>query len=210
MNFLTLANLRGVYTSEQISIPLIADGVISKISWKSDAPNGSSIIVQTRYSNNGRDWSDWMNCINEAKIPDLDIDTFISNPKLMFRVIITKTSYDPLPKFREISFQFEPVLVFDNKGDTTCTPEIWIEKVGTGSFSLNNISNNNEKFEFDYIGNGEKIYVNSENEYIETSAALIERYSNFNDGYLKLPIGRNIFKVKGHAKIQFRSQFKLI
>jgi Phage tail protein. len=212
MTISTLADLfgfRGYYESNPINLYVAGDGAINSISWTGD--NLEKIKVYTSLSfNNGYDWTFWKQAVNGSVIPDLDYQTPIHNLLFKFRVFFDNSDQSLFPVFHELLLEFEPILVFNNRGDTYCTPEIWIEKVGTGAFTLTNISNNNEKFEFDYIGDGEKIYVNSENEYIETSAALIERYSNFNDNYLKLPRGKNVFKVSGAAKIQFRSQFKLI
>src|SRR5690606_20219276 len=102
----------------------------------------------------------------------------------------------------------EPVIVFDNKGVTECTPEIWITMNEAGDFSLINVSKNNEEFKFVGLANGETVYVNNEREYIETDLLATYRYSNFNDNYLRLPVGKNILKVSGNAKIVFRYQFK--
>lgn len=204
-----LFRFRGYYESEPMMLNIAGDGAVHSISWTGE--HLEKIKVYTSLSfNNGYDWTFWTQAINGSFIPNLDYQTPVHNVLFKYRVFLDGIDQISEPTFQELVLEFEPVIVFDNKGDTICTPEIWIEKLGTGSFSLTNISNNNEQFEFDFIGTEETIYVNSENEYIETSAARIERYSNFNDGYLKLPVGRNVFKVNGDAKIQFRSQFKFI
>src|SRR5690606_26839588 len=105
---------------------------------------------------------------------------------------------------------FEPVFVIDNIGDDICYPEVWITKTGAGNISLINTSNDNEEFAFTGLNNNETVYVNSEREYIESSLAMTTRYGNFNDNYMQLPIGKNVFRINGRAKLQFRFQFPLI
>ncbi|OME55371.1 hypothetical protein BSK59_12895 [Paenibacillus odorifer] len=210
MNFKTLINLDGMYTSPVLTIPLMADGVISKISWEEQTLQQNKIIVQTCYSNDGDEWSDWKQCINNAQIPDINLDTPIYNTKFKYRVIIQTQSHIYPAKFKNLTLEFEPVLIFDNKGDSYCTPEVWITKYGSGDFSLINVSNKNEEFKLVNLINNETVYVNNELEHIESDIPKTPRYDDFNDNYMSLPFGKNIFKVVGNAKIKFRHQFSLI
>lgn len=204
-----LFRLRGYYESEPLLLDIQGDGAINSITWSGVESNQIKLYTSLSF-NNGYDWTFWRQAVNNSFIPDLEFDVPVHNVLFKYRVFLDSELNGSAPEFHEVILNFEPIIVFNNKGDSICTPEIWVTKVGTGDFSLTNISNNNEIFELKNLGNTETVYVNSENEYIETSATLIERYSNFNDGYLRLPSGRNIFRVKGNAKIQFRSQFKLI
>jgi|GEM_PF-3156394 len=207
----SIINLKGNYTSEPISIPISADGVLSKISWESIEPTGSKIIVQTRFTQDNVNWSEWRQCINGAHIPDIAEDIGFYNVKIMFRVLFNKISYDVnQPEFKGITFYFEPVLLFDNKGDKNCSPEIWITKQGNGDFSIVNSSHNNDEFKFKNLIHDETVYVDNRNQDIETSLAVTYRYKDFNDNYLSFPTGKNILKVTGSADIKFRYQFTLL
>lgn len=209
--WISLINLRGIYTSPAIAIPLHADGVLSKISWECITPEGSNIIVQTRLSSsNGLDWSEWRTCTNDGQIPDINEDTPIYNTSIMYRILIQSASYTVIPKFKSITFFFEPVLVFNNKGDLNCKPDIWITKIGNGDFSIQNISHNNEEFKFTNLIHDETVFVDNENEDIETSLVVTYRYKDFNDNFLNFPIGKNILRLNGKADIKFRYQFKLL
>ncbi|MGM1044899.1 MAG: hypothetical protein ACQEXX_01995 [Bacillota bacterium] len=209
-NWLSLSNLKGIYTSPPLSIPLRADGVLSKVSWVFKQPEHTKVIVQTRVSFNNYDWTEWRTCVNGGQIPDVNEDTPLYNAQLMFRVILQSNSYDIKPRFTSISFEFEPVLVFDNKGDRNCKPEIWITKIDNGDFSIQNLSHNNEEFKFKDLIHDETIYVNNEQEDIETSLVVTYRYKDFNDNYLDFPMGKNILRVNGKADIKFRYQFKTL
>lgn len=206
----SLLNLRGTYTSPPLSIPLEADGVITKIYWDAYEPQNTSITIQTRISFNGVDWTDWKICFNNGQIPDIDEDTSIKNIKLMYRVIVSSPTHDIKPKFIKISFEFEPILVFNNKGDVSCQPEIWITKINNGDFSIQNLSHNNEEFKFTNLIHNETVYVDNEHQDIETSLVATYRFKDFNDNYLSFPVGKNILRIEGHAEIKFRYQYKYV
>jgi len=208
-NWLSLTNLQGVYTSEPIDISLYGDGAITKISWESNTPEKCKLIVQSSLSrDDGYSWSDWKICLNGAAIPDINIDTSLYSMKFRYRIIIQSHDYTLSPEFKGLSLQLEPIILFDNRGDVDCKPELWITKVGNGEIKLINTSNGNEEFSFKDLIHDETVYVNNEREHIDTSLAATYRYKDFNDNYLSLPQGQNIFKVSGNANIQFRYQFR--
>lgn len=209
--WLRVSGLSGYYESEGISISLDGDGALSKITWTSYEPEGTSVKIYTSVSfDGGYDWTDWKQCVNGGFVPDIKHDSPLGNALFKFRVFLE--SIDPAisPRLDNVTFEFEPVIVFDNKGDTYCQPEVWITMNESGDFSLVNLSNGNEEFKFTDLVNGETVYVNNEREHIETDRLATYRYSNFNDNYLNLPVGQNIFRVNGKAKIIFRYQFKFI
>ncbi|MCP1185111.1 phage tail domain-containing protein [Paenibacillus sp. 1781tsa1] len=206
----SIINLKGSYTSDPIPIPINADGVLSKISWESVEPIGSNIVVQTRFTRDNLNWSEWQNCINGAHIPDIVEDVGFFNVSIMFRVLFIRNSYDEIPEFKGITFYFEPILLFDNKGDKNCSPEIWITKQGNGDFSIINTSNNYDEFKFKNLIHDETVFVDNENQDIETSLAVTYRYKDFNNNYLSFPVGKNILRVTGNADIKFRYQFTLL
>ncbi|PYY28384.1 phage tail domain-containing protein [Paenibacillus illinoisensis] len=209
-NWLQVSNLKGIYTSPSILIPLQADGCLSKVTWQATSNTDSNIVVQTRISQNNRDWTEWELCTNRGSIPQINESTGLYNHYIMFRVLMNATNYSSQPTFTSISFDFEPIILFDNKGDMNCSPEIWITKRGNGDFSIINLSHNNDEFKLTALIDGETVYVDNERQDIETSLAVAYRYKDFNDNYLSFPIGKNILRVIGDADIQFRYQFKLL
>jgi hypothetical protein len=209
--WLMVSGFSGYFESNGDSFSLDGDGVLSKVTWSSYEPSGTKIKVYTSLSfDGGFDWTDWRQCLNGGSLPDLDVESPVGDVKFKYRVFLESKSPTISPRFDEIKFEFEPVIVFDNKGDTVCQPELWITMNQSGNFSLTNLSHRNEEFKFVNLVNGETVYVNNEREHIETDRLATYRYSNFNNNYLKLPVGKNVFRVNGNAKILFRYQFKYI
>ncbi|RRJ66406.1 hypothetical protein EHV15_28400 [Paenibacillus oralis] len=209
--WISLINLRGVYTSPPLPIPINCDGAMTKITWESDAPKNTQVIIQTRVSfDGGYHWTEWRNCVNGGQIPEINEDTGLYGASIVYRVLMQSKAYEHKPVFKSVTFYFEPVLVFDNKGDLPCRPEIWITKKGNGDFSIVNLTHNNEEFKFNNLIDGETVFVDNENQDIETSLAVTYRYKDFNDNFLSFPVGKNVLRVHGIADIKFRYQFKLL
>lgn len=205
-----LTQLRGYFESSPLSIALDGDGAFSRISWEANTPDRTKASVYTALSfDGGQTYTNWSECINGGSLPDVDQSVPLGSALLLFRIHLETLNEQALPRFESLRFELEPALVLDNRGVAACTPEVWITKKGNGDFALINTSNGNTAFAFTDLIDGETVYVNSEREQIETSLAATYRYSNFNDRYLKLPVGLNVFKVVGDADLQFRYQFKL-
>ncbi|MFF2090186.1 hypothetical protein [Paenibacillus sp. NPDC058174] len=209
--WLELAGMKGYYQSENIPVSLEGDGTLSVITWsQSVSPNHSVSIYTSLSFNGGNDWSEWKKADNGGKVPDITATLPLRNALLRYRAFVQTTEPLDLPLLKEIKLEFEPVLIFVNEGDTACRPEIWITMNENGDFKLTNLSNSSEVFEFKGLIANETVYVNNEKEYIQSDINTIYRYKNFNDHYLSLPAGVNLFRVNGSAKVQWRSQFKLI
>jgi predicted phage tail component-like protein len=101
-------------------------------------------------------------------------------------------------------------IILNNYGDKEILPEVWIEKVGTGNISIFNTSYKNEEFAFTNLLDTELIYINGENEIIETNLPNTWRYDSFNDQYLNLYYGKNILQIKGECKLKFQYREKFI
>lgn len=108
---------------------------------------------------------------------------------------------------------------FVNYGDVVCKPEIFITKVGSGDVSILNATNDGQEFKFTSLLNTEEIYIDCENEQIDSELPNVipggqptvqYRYSNFNNNYLELLRGNNYLKIYGNCKIQFRYKFKTL
>jgi hypothetical protein len=97
-----------------------------------------------------------------------------------------------------------------NYGDKTILPEVYITKITDGDISIINLSNNQPVFEFVSLLDNEELYVNGENEIIETNLSDVWRFDNFSDNYLELPYGKNILQIKGKCKIKFQYRYKFI
>ncbi|MCM3274159.1 phage tail domain-containing protein [Paenibacillus elgii] len=206
-----LTGFTGFRVSPDFPLSLDGDGALSKISWNATTPIGTSVKVETNVSfNNGLDWKGWREATNGGNIPDIHPTTSLKSAIIKYRITEETNEKGKTPIFHDVSFYFEPVLVVDNKGDVNLKPEIWITKVGNGDFSLINTSNANDEFKFTSLIDGEVVYVHNENEDIETSLSATYRYKNFNDHYLTLPYGENVFRVIGNAKLKFRYSYKTL
>ncbi len=204
---------RGYWESEVISIPLVGDGVISSINWVETIPNNTYLIMQCSCSfDDGNKWSDFEQIYQSQSIPQINSESDLNNFKIKFRAIFNTDSNNLSPELSNISMSFIPVIYYNNIGDLNIQPEIEIKKIGNGDISLINISNNNELFKFTGLIDGEIVHVDNENQQIINNLTGVSqyRYNNFNDNYLDIPIGINIFKISGNAQIQFRSQFKIL
>ena len=98
---------------------------------------------------------------------------------------------------------------FDNLGDIECKPEIYIEKVDSGDFSIVNLSNSGVEFKFTDLIDEEELEVSSEYEIINTSLVATYRYDNHNGNFLvMLPFSVNYLRVTGTAKFYFKYQYR--
>jgi len=206
-----LAKFRGMRVSPIFTLNLDGDGAITNISWESNEPEGTNIAIETSVSfDGGYDWTDWKKVENGGMIPDLESHISLKNVKFRYRVFESTNEANLSPSLTKVTFYFEPIIYFENKGDRKIYPEIWITKTGNGDISIINTSNGNQEFKFTNLLDGEKLYIHGERRYIETSLPMTYRYSNFNNEYLEFVYGENILRVVGNAQIQFRYQYKYL
>ncbi len=99
-------------------------------------------------------------------------------------------------------------ITIPNKGHRSFKPEIWIKKTGNGNITINNLSNGDSIFEMKNLKDGEEIYIDCENEIINSSLPDIYRYDDFNNEYLEIVYGNNYLKIDGKMLIKF--QYKLL
>lgn len=102
------------------------------------------------------------------------------------------------------------VFEFENLGDVDLKPEMWITAIDTNIKIENLTYANIPPFEFNDILNNETIYIDNENEIIETDLSDTYRYDNFNDNYLILKRGVNRLQITGKCKLSFRWQYKIL
>ena len=101
-------------------------------------------------------------------------------------------------------------IVFTNNGDVICRPEILVQMVGDGGFSICNLTNSGQTLEFVNLSNDEELYTDCDNEDILSSISGVYRYSNHNDVFLEILRGVNNLNVKGNIILQFRYYLKLL
>jgi len=103
-------------------------------------------------------------------------------------------------------------IIFTNNGDEICKPEIFVEMVGNGGFSIQNLSDGGQILEFTNLLDEEQIYIDCENEDIISNISEdTYRYDNHIGGvFLEILRGVNQLVVKGDVKLRFRYQFKTI
>jgi predicted phage tail component-like protein len=101
-------------------------------------------------------------------------------------------------------------IILQNKGDKKIQPKIWIQKVDNGDVSIFNTSNKNEEFKFTGLLDNEELFIDCENEIIETNLPNTWRYDNYNDQPLTLPYGKNTLKITGRCKLKFQYRYKFI
>lgn len=99
------------------------------------------------------------------------------------------------------------IIEFYNLGHYNLYPEIWIKKNKDGDVTINNLTNKNKEFKFTNLKDQEEIYIDCENEIIETSLENVYRYDDFNDNYLELVYGKNLLKVAGNVNLKFRYRY---
>jgi len=116
-------------------------------------------------------------------------------------------SYSHFKDSDDFHIDGEEIIEIHNDGDLPIKPEIDIYKIGRGSLTINNFSTRDNPFEFDILEDQETIYVDNEEEVIETDISNTERYDNFNDNYLTLERGVNRLIITGSCIVRFRYQF---
>lgn len=123
-------------------------------------------------------------------------------------------AYSPIylsEKFTVQNGDTPTVIMLDNLGDVNIYPEMWIYKDNTdGDVSIINTTNGNAETIIYNVYNNETVYIDNENEHIESDIPDLYRYDTFNHVYLELVRGTNILHVTGGCEIQFRYQYKLL
>lgn len=95
--------------------------------------------------------------------------------------------------------------LFTNNGDLIVRPELWITKtVGDGDVSIINQTNSNLTLTFTGLTLNEEVYIDNENEYIESSLEGIYRYDNHNGNFLEMLTGNNTLSVNGDCTLSWR------
>lgn len=203
--------VKGVRTSPLFHIATDTGSGDSIIEWIETVPTRSNTRLEVNVSyDGGLNWEGWTPAQNLGSIPYFSPYTNSKATVVQYRYVASTENINSLPSLHEFKMTITPTLLFVNEGDVPCKPEIWIQKIGDGDFSIINRTNNNQEFKFTGILDRELLYVDCEREYIETDINLKYRYDNFNNEYLELLPGENILEFKGAFKFMMRYQFKTI
>lgn len=97
-----------------------------------------------------------------------------------------------------------------NDGFGVLYPEISIEKIGAGSVSLQNLSNNGLIWEIRNLSDRENVYINCEKEIIKSDLENlgVYHYLDTSGNFPKLLKGRNTITITGRCKVQFKYRYK--
>jgi phage-related protein len=101
-------------------------------------------------------------------------------------------------------------ITFTNDGDVDLYPEVWLTTGASGGVSITNITSGDDIFTFSGLASSEQVYVDNENQYIESDISLIYRYDDFNDNWLRMVPGANSLLITGDFDLQFRYKFKYL
>lgn len=183
----------------------------TSIEWNETVPPLSSTSLETNVSfDGGFTWEGWKQASKFQQIKDFSPYTNSKATVFQYRYIGSTEVPASLPSLHDFKLTVTPTLLFENKGDLPCKPEIWIYKIGNGDLSIINRTNNNQEFKFVNILDKETLYIDCEREHIETDINMKYRYDNFNNEYLELLTGENVLEFKGTFKFLIRYQFKTI
>jgi phage-related protein len=102
------------------------------------------------------------------------------------------------------------LITIDNDGDIPIGLEMWITKYNDGEITIINTNDNNKEFTINNIKDYEQVYINHENEDIQSNVPNKYHFDDVTTDFMKLPIGRNVLNIIGRCKIQFRYRFKYL
>lgn len=97
-----------------------------------------------------------------------------------------------------------------NLGDIETYPEIWIKAKQDGDISIVNTSNGGTELKFTNLFVDETVYVDNENEDIETDFSNTYRFDDHNGVYLSLVYGVNSLHVYGKCEIKIKYRYKYL
>lgn len=100
-----------------------------------------------------------------------------------------------------------PAPSFANLGNVDLYPQLWIKKLGDGSFAIRNLTNGGTLFRFNHLMDDEIVHVLNDSRHISSSLSELYRYDDFNGNYLRLLPGRNTLQIEGDAELKFRYRY---
>lgn len=117
-------------------------------------------------------------------------------------------AYSPIYDTKYMMFKgADSYFDFENHGDLHLKPKMWIYKIGDGDIIINNRSDTGREFKITNLKDKETVMIDNFNEIIETDIDLLQRYDDFNNGWLNLTRGINRILINGDCKIRFVYRF---
>jgi phage-related protein len=101
-------------------------------------------------------------------------------------------------------------ITIENNGDVPMGLEMWITKYNDGEITIINTNDDNKEFTINNLKDYEQIYINHENEDIQSNVPNSYHFDDVTTDFIKLPIGINVLNVIGRCKIQFRYRYKYL
>lgn len=119
-------------------------------------------------------------------------------------------TYSPMvaSQIYDLTVDGEKIIEIFNDGYGYAYPEISIEKVDDGEISISNMSDGGRVLQISNIANLENVYLNCEKKIIESDIIGVYHYDDISGEFPKLTFGRNLIRVNGKCRVQFRYQFK--
>ena len=164
----------------------------------------SSIKVYTSLDNK----ITWTEVEDDDYIPGISIGQDLTDKNLAIKALFYSDG-DITPRLNKLSVDITRLFIFDNDGDHELYPEILIKNLKPGDIKLTNVSDGGREFGFRDIQE-EILYIDSENEHIETDFAGVEhRYDDMMGDFLRMKRGRNLIVVDGKCWIKLKYRFIL-
>lgn len=99
-------------------------------------------------------------------------------------------------------------IVLENRGSLDIYPQMWITKVGNGSITITNNTNGGELITINNLSDGETIFIDGDEEIIQSDIPGIVHYDDMSGDYISLVYGNNNINVVGNCQLQFKIEFK--
>jgi phage-related protein len=96
-----------------------------------------------------------------------------------------------------------------NNGDLICYPKITFKTYSSGTYTIINQTDGGTAFTFTTLADDETIQVWNKEKRIVTDLADTYRYSNFNQNWLRLLMGKNVLSLNsaGYIKIEYEEMY---
>ncbi|QJI52485.1 tail protein [Psychrobacillus phage Perkons] len=200
----------GEYISEVFNISNVLDRYIINIETEEINIHDQKMNFYFSVSNDMVNWSEWKMFYKQST-------DFLNEYKLFqlyfrYKIIISSDDFDKRPYLQSIKMSLEPYTLFENFGDLSLKPKLWITKRnGSGDVKLLNHMTGQE-MKFTGLLNNEEIYVDCENEDIISSFqnSGIYRFDNHNDEWVEMNYGETYIKGCGDFDLNIRYQGKLL
>ncbi len=125
---------------------------------------------------------------------------FLCNSPYKYSPVMVKEYYVTTPVIN---------LEIFNNGDLICYPKITFKTYSSGTYTIINQTDGGTAFTFTTLADDETIQVWNKEKMISTDLADTYRYSNFNQNWLRLLMGKNVLSLNsaGYIKIEYEEMY---